>query len=60
MLDYEIQSNNDTRRNIRSGLFGSKTISYNIYQKNYDVKRYDYFEDFNDYGRVGGNKQSNI
>ena len=54
VLDYEIASNNDTKRNIKSGLFGSKTITYNIYQKNYDVKRYDYFEDFSDYGRVGG------
>ena len=30
VLDYEIASNNDTKRNIKSGLFGSKTITYII------------------------------
>ena len=52
VLDYEITSNNDTKRNIKSGMFASKTISHNIYQKNFDVKTYDYFDDFDDYGRV--------
>lgn len=33
VLDYEITSNNDTKRNIKSGMFASKTISHNIYQK---------------------------
>ena len=54
VLDYEMASNNDTKRNIKSGMFASTTISHNIYQKKYDVKQHDYFEQFNDYGRVSG------
>ena len=52
VLDYQMASNNDTKRNIKSGMFGSKTISHNIYEKNFDVKIYDYFEEFEKYGRV--------
>ncbi len=54
VLDYELASNNDTKRNIKSGMFASKTVLYNIYQKNFDVKVYDYFEQFNDNMRVSG------
>ena len=52
VLDYNIVSNNDTKKNIKSGMLASKTISYNIFQKNYSVRRYDYFSDFNKYSRV--------
>ena len=54
VLDYEMASNNDTKRNIKTGMFASTTISHNIYQKKYDVEEYDYFEQFNKYGRVSG------
>ena len=54
VLDYEMASNNDTKRNIKSGMFASTTIQHNIYQKNFDVQQYDYFEQFNDYARVSG------
>ena len=54
VLDYEMASNNDTKRNIKSGMFASKTVSHNIYQKNYDIRVYDYFEEFNDNVRVSG------
>ena len=54
VLKYQFGSNNDTRRNIKSGMFGSKTISYNIFQKNYEVRKYDYFEEFDSFGRVSG------
>ena len=54
VLDYEMASNNDTKRNIKSGMFASKTVSHNIYQKNYDVKVFDYFQEFEKYGRVSG------
>ena len=49
VLSYEISSNNDTKKNIKSGMLASKSISYNMYQKNYDVQRYDYFSDFDKY-----------
>ena len=58
VLDYEMASNNDTKRNIKSGMFGSKTISHNIYQKNFEVERYDYFEDFQEHARVSGGKNN--
>jgi len=54
VLDYEMASNNDTKRNIKSGMFASKTVSHNIYQKNFDVRVFDYFEEFNDNVRVSG------
>ena len=54
VLDYEMVSNNDTKRNIKSGMFASKTVSHNIYQKNFDVRVFDYFEEFNDNVRVSG------
>jgi len=56
VLDYQMASNNDTKRNIKSGMFGSKTISHNIYEKNFNVKIYDYFEEFEKYGRVSAGK----
>ena len=46
VLDYDIVSNNDTRQNIKQGMLGSKTISYNIFEKDYEVTKYDYFESF--------------
>ena len=52
VLSYEISSNNDTKKNIKSGMLASKSISYNMYQKNFDVQRYDYFSDFDKYKRV--------
>ena len=52
VLFYDIASNNDTKKNIKSGMLASKSISYNMYQKNFDVQRYDYFSDFDKYKRV--------
>ena len=54
VLDYQMASNNDTKRNIKSGMFASKTVSHNIYQKNFDVRVYDYFEEFDKNIRVSG------
>ena len=54
VLDYEMASNNDTKRNIKSGMFASKTVSHNIYQKNFDVRVFDYFEEFDNNMRVSG------
>ena len=59
VLSYEISSNNDTKKNIKSGMLASKSISYNMYQKNYDVQRYDYFSDFDKYKRVSNGKSDN-
>ena len=48
-----------TPKNIKSGMLASKSISYNMYQKNYDVQRYDYFSDFDKYKRVSNGKSDN-
>ena len=59
VLFYDIASNNDTKKNIKSGMLASKSISYNIYQKNYNVQRYDYFSDFDKYKRVSYGESDN-
>ena len=59
VLQYDIASNNDTKENIKSGMLASKSISYNMYQKNYDVQRYDYFSDFDKYKRVSNGESDN-
>ena len=58
VLDYDIVSNNDTRQNIKQGMLGSKTISYNIFEKDYEVTKYDYFDDFNEFKRVSDNDEN--
>ena len=55
VLEYSFASNNDTKRNIKSGMFGSKAIRHNIYLKNYRVIPYDYFDEFNKHKRVCNN-----
>ena len=58
VLDYEIVTNNDTRKHIKSGMLASKTISYNIFNKEVQVESHDYFSDFNKYMRVSGSKSN--
>ena len=52
---YQISGNNDTIKNIESGMLASKTIEYDIFQKRYDVQYHNYFDDFNEQKRVSGN-----
>ena len=46
---------NDQLVDSAAGLFGSKIFTHNIYNKSYEVSTYDYFENFDDYGRTDPN-----
>ena len=58
VLDYDIVSNNDTRQNIKQGMLASKTLSYNIFEKSYEVRKRDYFDDFDEFSRVSNNDEN--
>ena len=55
VIDYQIQSNNDTLANVVGGMLASKIITHDIVQKKYDINRHDYFQDFYKYKRVNYN-----
>ena len=55
VLDYSIDSNNDTLANVVGGMLASKIITHDITQKRYDINRHDYFQDFYKYKRVNYN-----
>jgi len=55
VLDYSIDSNNDTLANVVGGMLASKIITHDIVQKKYDINRHDYFQDFYKYKRVNYN-----
>lgn len=57
VLEYEFVSNNDTRQNIKQGMLASKTLSYNIFEKRYEVFKRDYFDDFDEFKRVSDNDE---
>ena len=54
-LAFEINSNNDMLLNIQGGMLGSSTIKYNIYNKSYEKLQYNYFIDFDKFGRIDEN-----
>jgi len=58
VLDYSIDSNNDTLANVVGGMLASKIITHDIVQKKYDISRHDYFQDFYKYKRVNYNSTS--
>ena len=37
------------------GMLGSNLIKYNIFNKNYEKHRFNYFENFNNFGRIDKN-----
>tara|TARA_B100000424_G_scaffold137376_1_gene104192 strand:- start:372 stop:1754 length:1383 start_codon:yes stop_codon:yes gene_type:complete len=55
VLKYQINSNSDMLFNTRAGMLGSKVTEYNIYNKSFNVTRYNYFENFEDFPRINGN-----
>ena len=54
ILEYEIRTRKDLFLNSASGMLGGRTISHDIYKKNYTVTEYNYFDDddFEKYGRI--------
>tara|TARA_B100001250_G_scaffold20252_1_gene17223 strand:- start:2216 stop:3616 length:1401 start_codon:yes stop_codon:yes gene_type:complete len=55
VIDYSVNSNNDTLANILGGMLASKMITHDIIGKSYSVDRHDYFQDFYKYKRVNFN-----
>ena len=45
ILEYEIRTRKDLFLNSASGMLGGRTISHDIYKKNYTVTEYNYFDD---------------
>tara|TARA_B100000575_G_C23130582_1_gene655779 strand:- start:1561 stop:2907 length:1347 start_codon:yes stop_codon:yes gene_type:complete len=58
-LEFQINSNSDMLLNRMSGMLGSKTINYNIYNKSFDTFEYDYFKDFEKFPRLHENPSYN-
>ena len=52
-ISHEMVAVNDTVKNVRGGLLASDLITYDIYSKKYERKNFRYFNNFNDYGRLG-------
>ena len=52
-ISHEMGAVNDTVSNVRGGLLASDLITYDIYSKKYERKNFRYFNNFNDYGRLG-------
>ena len=52
-ISHEMVAVNDTVSNVRGGLLASDLITYDIYSKKYERKNFRYFNNFNDYGRLG-------
>ena len=47
VIDYEIISNSDTVVNYRTGVFASKLIIHDIFNKEYTTHTYNYLDNFN-------------
>ena len=54
-IRHQIASSNNMLDGINRGLLGSTFISYNIYNKKYTTSQFKYFDNFRDFGRIGGN-----
>jgi len=52
VVDYEIKGSNDSLMDSRGGLLGAKLISYNLFNKSFEVNTYGYFEDFDKSDRI--------
>jgi len=55
VINYNVNSNNDTFANIVGGMLASKMITHDIVTKSYSVDRHDYFQDFYKYKRINYN-----
>lgn len=55
ILSIGISQSNDTFVSGNAGMFGSSLIKYNIFHKNYETYTHNYFENFEDYGRIDEN-----
>ena len=58
VIDYEIVSNSDTVVNYRTGVFASKLIIHDIFNKEYTTHTYNYLDNFNKESHI--NSQRNV
>ena len=52
MVQFSISANKDLLGNTSTGMLGSKLITHDIYNKNYESFDYGYFDNFNDFYRI--------
>ena len=55
VLEFQVNSNSDMLLNIRGGLLGSNTITYNMYNKSFREESFGYFNDFDIFPRIDEN-----
>ena len=55
VIKFAVGNNNDMLANITGGMLGSKIITHDIYNKNYETKEYKYFENFKTHDRIDKN-----
>jgi len=56
VIDYEIISNSDTVVNYRTGVFASKLIIHDIFNKEYTTHTYNYLDNFNKESHIGSGR----
>jgi len=54
VLDYEIVSNSDSMVNYRVGIFASKLITHDIFNKTYTTHTYNYLDNFDKESHITG------
>ena len=52
MISFDVVANKDLLANTSSGMLGSKLITHDIYNKNYETFTYSYFDNFEDHNRI--------
>ena len=52
MVQFSISANKDLLGNTSTGMLGSRLITHDIYNKNYESFDYGYFDNFNDFDRI--------
>ena len=55
VLQYQVNANNDMLLNTKGGMLGSKITTHNLLNKNVQSKTFNYFNDFDKFGRIDEN-----
>ena len=55
ILQFSVSRTNDTLLTTMGGMLGSNLIKYNIFHKNYQTYNFNYFKNFNRFGRIDKN-----
>ena len=60
VLDYEIVPNSDSMINYRTGVFASKLIMHDIFNKIYTTHTYNYLDNFDNESHITGSTPENL